>query len=725
MTLTALRLPAQSVTGPALVEFRSDSELAGYLREIVIERLRRQPAPRPCTRHIALTVDSSASAAGEAVLRGIVHYQGDVDRARIAGAQIYIPSLALGVRSDAGGSFDLRVPPERLSNPELVTVRVRRVGFDADSISLVLRRGLVVKLDVPLCESLLQLQEIVVSPPAVDGQSVTNDQVAGVDEGAIVKRHGKHLVILRRGRIFTVDLSRGSLRPVDMIDASGPNRNGAATWYDELLVSGDKVIVVGYDSRPAGLEIGLFDISNSGKFAYRDTYHLRSNDYYSSRNYSSRLLGSRLILYSPSPVRADTANPLGMLPSLGRWEPSKEPRDGVSWNTGRFRPVAMQLHTYRPAGLVDPFSIETMHSITSCELAKPELQCESTIIFGGYDRSLFISRDAVYLASTFDYAADSSGKDSARAFLQPASLLSRIPLDSRPPTGLRIAGLPIDQFSFLEHDGELNVLLRTQGRGDRMWSAERPGAGLALLRLPLARFDDGATEAPLDAYTPLPEPMTMRPLVDRFVAGHLLYADGGSWESADTAGATLFVVSLATGKATRLGLRYEVSRLDALGGNAVVIGRDTSDLHITAVRLGDSPALAQHYFLRDASEGETRSHGFYYRADSDMGDAGIFGLPIAGAGRNGYKSLYDVSAALLFVRNDGTAFVPLGKLDSHADEGNDACKTSCVDWYGNARPLFVDGRIFALLGYELVEGELRGDSIVEKRRIDFRPRDRS
>lgn len=77
------------------------------------------------------------------------------------------------------------------------------------------------------------------------------------------------------------------------------------------------------------------------------------------------------------------------------------------------------------------------------------------------------------------------------------------------------------------------------------------------------------------------------------------------------------------------------------------------------------------------------------------------------------------------MRNDGTAFVPLGKLDAHADEGNDACRTSCVDWYGNARPLFVDGRIFALLGYELVEGELRGDRIAEKRRIDFRPRDRS
>ncbi len=34
-------------------------------------------------------------------------------------------------------------------------------------------------------------------------ESVTNTQHAGVDEGGIVKVHGNHLVVLRRGRLFT------------------------------------------------------------------------------------------------------------------------------------------------------------------------------------------------------------------------------------------------------------------------------------------------------------------------------------------------------------------------------------------------------------------------------------------------------------------------------------------------------------------------------------------
>jgi hypothetical protein len=34
------------------------------------------------------------------------------------------------------------------------------------------------------------------------------------------------------------------------------------------------------------------------------------------------------------------------------------------------------------------------------------------------------------------------------------------------------------------------------------------------------------------------------------------------------------------------------------------------------------------------------------------------------------------------------------------------CEVSCVDWYGNSRPIFTDGRIFALSGSELIEGRI-------------------
>src|SRR5687768_20818 len=95
-------------------------------------------------------------------------------------------------------------------------------------------------------------------------ESVTNTQHAGVDEGGIVKVHGDHLVVLRRGRLFTVKIGDGALKPVSAVDAFGPDIDPQSTWYDEMLISGDKVIVIGYSYERGGTEIGMFDIDREG-----------------------------------------------------------------------------------------------------------------------------------------------------------------------------------------------------------------------------------------------------------------------------------------------------------------------------------------------------------------------------------------------------------------------------------------------------------------------------
>jgi hypothetical protein len=125
--------------------------------------------------------------------------------------------------------------------------------------------------------------------------------------------------------------------------------------------------------------------------------------------------------------------------------------------------------------------------------------------------------------------------------------------------------------------------------------------------------------------------------------------------------------------------------------------------------------------IKDASQGELRSHGFFYKPDGP--DSGTLGLPISVPGRPGYQHLFTDSASILFLRNQSLDLHELGELDSHPERAeNDNCRASCVDWYGNARPLFVRGRVFALLGYELVEGRLDDGRIREVRRISYAPR---
>src|SRR5260370_7635782 len=71
------------------------------------------------------------------------------------------------------------------------------------------------------------------------------------------------------------------------------------TWYDEMLISGDIVVVIGYSYERGGTEANLFHINAAGELTYQSTNQLRSNDYYSSRNNASSLIVTKLIFYTP------------------------------------------------------------------------------------------------------------------------------------------------------------------------------------------------------------------------------------------------------------------------------------------------------------------------------------------------------------------------------------------------------------------------------------------
>ena len=92
---------------------------------------------------------------------------------------------------------------------------------------------------------------------------------------------------------------------------------------------------------------------------------------------------------------------------------------------------------------------------------------------------------------------------------------------------------------------------------------------------------------------------------------------------------------------------------------------------------------------------------------------------------NDYGSLaawFQGSAAILFLRNQSLHFEELGELGADSDRAiDDGCRASCVDWYGNSRPLFMRGRVLALLGYEIVEGTLKDGRMRETRRINYAP----
>lgn len=98
-----------------------------------------------------------------------------------------------------------------------------------------------------------------------------------------------------------------------------------------------------------------------------------------------------------------------------------------------------------------------------------------------------------------------------------------MPLDGSAPSALRVSGGPVDQFSFLQsEDQHLNVLVRSQSKGDGMWAAEVSEGDVALMRVPLWSFSDGSEAAPASSYRRLPRPVGYN-FRNRFVGDHLLY----------------------------------------------------------------------------------------------------------------------------------------------------------------------------------------------------------
>ena len=385
-------------------------------------------------------------------------------------------------------------------------------------------------------------ESVSVTAQRSEAESITNTQHAGVDEGGIVKLHGDHLVMLRRGRLFTLAVGHGALDPISTIDAYGPGMDPDGTWYDELLVSDDTVVVIGFSYARGGTEVGLFDIDARGRLAYRSTYHFRSNDYYSSRNYASRLIGDKLILYAPLDLDGGSGGPLDLLPAVRKWHDGARPEE--------FLRLAVASQVYRANAPWRRFDNPVLHSVTTCDLSVREMDCHAIGVLGDWGRVFYVSPTSVYV-----WAQQGDGAD---------DMLFRLPLDGAPPNAIGVSGSPVDQFSFSESGPVLNVLVQSDSEGDAMWSAESARGEVALLRLPLGIFGDGSAAAGSGRYRSLPGPPDGA-FQNRFVGDYLLYGSGNGWDGDDVHHSSLFVTNTLREGTTTLYLPHSVERIEIDG----------------------------------------------------------------------------------------------------------------------------------------------------------------
>jgi hypothetical protein len=577
-------------------------------------------------------------------------------------------------------------------------------------------------------------ESIVLTGSRARSNSITNNQEAGVDEGDIVKQIGQYLLVLQDGRIFVIDTRGGDGSRLVLSDRTNVYRDAAADmWYDEMLVEGDHVLVTGYSYADEATEVSVFRLDVSGRLARRGVFFLSSNDYYDSDNYATRLVGDNLVVYAPMEVsEVDPDEPIKW-PLVRRWVAGEDRAAGEAHGI----PLFDARNIYRPVRTVtNPY----VHTVSVCPLgpvgAGRDLRCRTTAFVGPGRREYYLSPTDAYLWLT---PGDDDLGDEAWWHECPAGtrvgvadsiprLVYRIPISGEEPGVLGTVGTPIDQFSLAASESRFRALLALQSRRCSVDSDEGPP--LVYFNALLARFGDTLAPAPLSSYTPLPA-AGARSIENRFTDAFLVYSGRSAWRSSppapgEEARTDARVVAVPINRprdAAVMHVPHDVIRAERAGDDIVLTGyRDHLGLQVSLIALNGAPRVGSTARLDGRYESEGRSHAFNSLMERD--GSGIMGLPTVRrdfeAGRYAWRS--DASDLSYLTADAGRRLAPAGELlaNEDADEGTGyRCEVSCIDWYGNSRPIFTDGRVFGLSGVELIEGRLDHGRVVEVQRLNI------
>ncbi|MEA3041272.1 MAG: hypothetical protein QOC65_761, partial [Sphingomonadales bacterium] len=568
--------------------------------------------------------------------------------------------------------------------------------------------------------------------------SITNNQMRGVEEGDIVKQIGRFLLVLSDGRIFVIDTRPGGRRALALADRVNVYRDpDSTTWYDEMLVFGDRILITGYSYRDDSSELSVFRLDGEGRLAREGVFYISSDDYYDPENYATRLVGDRLVVYTPVRVPRLAAGGFAY-PIVRRWILG-EAREAAE---RRGRRLFDARSIYRPVRLeTDP----TIHTVSVCPLGEVgggrELECRSTAFAGAREAEWYVTAQEAFLWTSVgnelwsrwdrNLASCPSGHVPPLGEVLEATVY-RVPhAEGAAPQVAGARGVPFDQFSLQANDGRLRALVdRVPARCNRDYDG---AAEPVYFDAPLAAFGERIAEVPHQRYTAVPSPGS-RWIANRFTERWLVYGGLSRFRSGppdigdgdDNTGylrrlrQELAIPPAYAVPADRprdvhsLDVGHSVIRVERAGGNIVLTGyRDRRGLSVSLIDLRARPRIASALRLDGRYETERRSHAFNSLIAED--GSGMMGLPTSPSAEEGSRASWRNHASdVSFFAVDGRGELDdLGLLrssilyDLRGDNESDGlddyvCEVSCVDWYGNSRPIFTDGRVFALTGAELI-----------------------
>ncbi len=576
---------------------------------------------------------------------------------------------------------------------------------------------------------------------------ITNNQIRGVDEGDIVKQVGNHLVILQDGRLFITDLMPGGEPGLALDERANVYRSDREdTWYDELLVAGRTLLVTGYSYREDATEFTVLRLNEDATVTRQATFYLASEDYYDTDNYATRMIDGKLVIHTPIYIYGqgwwDAFDP----PKIREWQQESEDGDRID-RRDLGEPLFRAEDIWMP---VQRVSDPVIHTVTVCDISGASdtsaPACTSNAIIGTEDYEFLVTREAFWLWMAPGYGEtyvdDPAEMDDDRmdvlceGDLRPTyeqvaeGALIQLPIDGGKPRATGVRGKPQNQFSMDMEGGEFRALLDWTAADCPRWYGKE-NAELSYFSTPLDGLSGTISSTPASAYVDVPSPKG--PAYEaRFTPDYLVYGGRSSWgdyppspEQTDARDSgQVVVLPTADPRAPQfIDIPHGVIRTERAGPYMALTGyRDVTGLNISLIDLRESPRLGGTIMLGGRYESENRSHAFNSSIEED--GTGLIGIPTVRNEEEGGRWWFwsDTSDMTYLTVRANASLTLAGTLRANADSVEEAdyeCEVSCIDWYGNARPIFTGGRNLALVNSEIIEGEMVDGRMRELRRLNI------
>ncbi len=319
-----------------------------------------------------------------------------------------------------------------------------------------------------------------------------NKNILNNKESRSVVVNNKYLVVLKRGKIFVVNLDNNKY--VTKTEVSPiPTREKEAVQYNNIYANGNTILVTGYRTKEKSMEVSLFQILNNGNIIRQKSYDLPST----GCDYTNGVTGDRFTSYTTRPLKTINFKDVS---KIKIWDIKKS----------TFNDNSVKNSTIFYNGL--PLTNPELHTVTVCKIEDSVLKdCfQKHFIDNKVDSFTFSQKNLYTWVSHSDIDTLLNNKS-------PYSLIYKIDLANKKinPKIVQVEGVPINTTALKIKNNTLTASIYQNNETAPTWLRGFTKNKLATFSINEQGFqEDGSIINTADDYDILPTEISYSPEIN-------------------------------------------------------------------------------------------------------------------------------------------------------------------------------------------------------------------